>query len=143
MKELLFFLILIIFQEVLYSQKLISIRGKITDKQTAQVLPGATVTIKGSSISTVADDDGQFSFYKMDAGEIILVISYVGYETLELREIVPGNSNSIHVALSLDDRAGNEVVVAASKRAERITRAPASIQVIGLKDLQQFAGSNF
>ena len=37
---------------------------------------------------------------------------------------------------------GNAVVVSASKRPEKITNAPASIQVIGKKELEQFTGSN-
>ena len=56
--------------------------------------------------------------------------------------ITADNTGIINIALDLEDRVANDVVVAASKRAEKITNAPASIQVIGIKDLQQFPGSN-
>ena len=54
--------------------------------------------------------------------------------------MVPGNVKLVKSALNLVVRAGNEV--AASKRAEKITNAPASIYVIGKKELGQFSGSN-
>ncbi len=143
MRKLSLILLLIVFNEVLYSQITGSLSGKITDKQTAQALPNATVTIKGSLTSVVANSQGYFRFPKINAGKVIVIISYVGYETIEKPVIVTAdNPNIINAALDSDDRVGNEVVVAASKRAEKITNAPASVQVIGIKDLQQFSGSN-
>ncbi|MEJ7675196.1 MAG: TonB-dependent receptor plug domain-containing protein [Chitinophagaceae bacterium] len=71
------------------------------------------------------------------------MISYVGYETYELTaDVTNDNTTTVNAALSLDNKVGNEIVVSASKHPEKITNAPASIQVIGIKEIEQFAGSN-
>ncbi len=143
MKKNILSVVLIFFTQLSFSQSTGSISGKITNKQTNEALLGATVTIKGSLISAITNNEGYFIFQKVNTGKIILVISYVGYETIELTaDVTTGNTTPINAALSLDSKVGNEIVVSASKRPEKITNAPASIQVIGVKDLEQFSGSN-
>jgi len=119
------------------------IKGRITDLQTSNALPGATVTIKGGSASVSANHEGYFILSKLHAGNIILVISYVGYENLELAVTVKDNATTVaDAALTLVYKPGNEIVISASKRPEKLTNAPASIHVIGKKELEQFSGSN-
>ena len=143
MRKISLLILLSILQTVLFSQTTGSISGKITDKQTNEALLGATVTTKGSLISAITNNEGYFIFQKVNTGKIILVISYVGYETIELiAEVSNGNTTTVNAALSLDSKVGNEIVVSATKRSEKITNAPASIHVIGVKDMEQFAGSN-
>ena len=143
MKKLILPLLFSIIPSIVFSQNTGSISGKITDKQTSEALPGATVTIKGTQTSTVTNNEGYFRFQKVNAGKIILVISFVGYETIELTaDVSNGIAINVNAALLLDTKVGSELVVSASKRPEKITNAPASIQVIGIKDLNQFAGSN-
>lgn len=143
MRKLILPLLLCIFPTVLFSQKTGSINGRITDKQTNEALPGATVAIKGSLTSAVTNNEGFFIFQKINAGKIILVISYVGYESIETAATVTNdNTTTVNAAMLLDNKIGNEIVVSASKRPEKITEAPASIQVINKKDLEQFSGSN-
>jgi len=120
-----------------------SVTGKITDKQTNENLPGATVLIKGTSTSVITDNEGNFIFKKVSSGKIILVISYVGYKTTEIStEVTSGSMAIANTELTPEDRIGNEVVISVSRRREKITNAPASIQVIGEKDINHFAGSN-
>lgn len=119
------------------------IKGRITDNKTGEGLAGATVTVKENKLSTVTDEQGYYLLQKLNEANYTLVISYVGYKTMELDvSFSEGSIVTSNTALSIDDRPGNEIVVTASKHPEKITNAPASIQVIGTKDLQQFAGSN-
>ena len=142
MKKMILPLLLLAFSFDCFSQNNSSVTGIVTDMQTNEALPGATVTIKSTSVSVVTDNKGKFLLQKIGTGEIILVISYIGYETREMPIKVSEGTNIASVSLSIDERSGNAVVVSASKRLEKITNAPASIQVIGTKDLTQFAGSN-
>ena len=136
-------ILLCIFQTSLFSQSTGSISGRITDKLNNEALAGATITVKGSLATAITDQKGDFILSRINPGRIILVISYVGYRTVELPVLLVSGSNAIaDVKLSLDNIVGNEIVVSVSKRPETITQAPASIQVIGVKDLDQFAGSN-
>ena len=119
-----------------------SVHCKVTDKQTNEPLPGATVVIKGFS-SSITNSGGFYTVKNVNTDQINLIISYIGYENWELTLLVEeGGISNGDAALNLVDRIGNAVVVSASKRAEKITNAPASIRVIGKKELDEFAGSN-
>ncbi|HEX6848183.1 MAG TPA: TonB-dependent receptor [Chitinophagaceae bacterium] len=120
-----------------------SVTGRVTDKQTNEGLPGATVSIRGTSSSTLTNNDGNFILQNLQAGKIILEITFIGYEAVEIAvTLTDGETAKVETSLSTDERIGNVVVISASKRREKITNAPASIQVVGTRDLNQFAGSN-
>src|SRR3982751_3408782 len=60
---------------------------KITDKVTGtdgKPFSGATVAIKGTNVATTTADDGSFSISVPNANAT-LVVSYVGYESQEVR----------------------------------------------------------
>ena len=140
-KSTLFFLMLTVYAR-LFSQTGM-INGKVTDRQTNEPLPGATVIIIGKAGSTKTDNLGNFKFFNLTTGKLSIIISHVGYYDLEMQiNVTDGDTTEVDAGLSLDDQIGNAVVVSASKRPEKIINAPASIQVIGMKDLNQFAGSN-
>ncbi|CAN5271057.1 DUF4139 domain-containing protein [soil metagenome] len=69
-------------------------------------LPGATVKIKGTSIGTVTDVNGNYSL-QMPAGNQTLVFSFIGYETQER----PVTSGLMNVGLVPAKQSLNEVVV--------------------------------
>jgi TonB-linked SusC/RagA family outer membrane protein len=71
-------------------------------------LPGATVQVKGSeSIGSITDFDGKFTI-ALKAGETKIIISYVGFESIEVD--VSSQSN-ISVSLQQDVSELEEVVV--------------------------------
>jgi hypothetical protein len=93
MKKLILLLLLLsIGQSVLFCQNTVTITGKITDKLMNEALPGASVTIKGSPVSVAADNDGRFSLQTKTVEKIILVISHIGYETVEFPVTVAGET---------------------------------------------------
>ncbi len=128
---------------LLFSQSPAAISGAITDKHSNEVLAGATIRIKGEQTTTTTDNNGKFSIANPSKKLTTLIVSYVGYVTAVLPISMDEQGSAVtQVSLTKDDRIGSEVVVSASKRPEKITDAPASIQVIGLKELEQFSGSN-
>lgn len=56
------------------------ISGKITDATTGAPLPLVSVYLKGSSVGTLSNDEGEF-FIEVNNQSLILVFSYTGYET--------------------------------------------------------------
>ena len=143
MKKTLLPLLLAIFSNLSFSQNSGSVSGMVTDKQTNEALSGATVSIKGTARSAVTNNEGNFIINQLNPGKVILMITFIGYETVELPVIiVAGGITTANASLIIDERIGNAVVVSALKRPEKITDAPASIQVISKKELGQFTGSN-
>ena len=143
MKRLATILILNLFYVGLFSQKTNSVSGKVTDKESGIALPGATVSVKYSRNSVVTDNQGMYTLQNLQGNKVTLLISYVGYETRELPVTITETSVTIaDINLTASFRTGDDIVISASKRPEKIVNAPASIQVIGKKELEQFTGSN-
>lgn len=71
-----------------------TVMGTITDAA-GEPLIGANIIVKGTSVGTVTDLDGQYSV-EVPAGSDMLVISYTGYTS---QEITLGASNVVNVTL--------------------------------------------
>lgn len=83
-----------------------SISGKVTDNS-GQPLPGVTVLIKGTTVATTTNDEGNFSL-SAPQSEGTLVFSFIGFATQE----VPINGRAtINVTLAASNQQIEEVVV--------------------------------
>jgi iron complex outermembrane receptor protein len=67
------------------------IKGVVADDK-GKLVAGATVELSGNNISTTTTTDarGEFSFNRLKAGDYVLRISFVGFETLE-QAVTPGS----------------------------------------------------
>ncbi|WP_416441389.1 TonB-dependent receptor [Phnomibacter sp. MR] len=113
-------------------------KGKVTDKKSGQPLSGATVSLKGTTNAVATDANGEFILITEKSGTHTLVASYIGYADLS----VTGDATYIRFELSESTGMGDEVVVTASRRPQKITEAPASVSVITAKDFEQSASFN-
>src|SRR5690606_33771357 len=82
------------------------VTGTIADKE-GNPLPGATITLKGTAITTQADSKGQFAI-SVTQESSVLVVTMVGYESREVT-VKPGASVNIVLEESLSRL--DEVVV--------------------------------
>jgi len=83
MRNILPILILILFQNVLYSQNKYEITGQVKDKITNENMPFCNITIlKEKKVYTggISDNDG-FFYFNVDSGKYKIVISYISYQT--------------------------------------------------------------
>lgn len=83
----------------------IVITGTVTDNKN-EPLPGATISLRGTSVGTVTDIDGKFSLTVPEGAS--LVISYIGFDT---QTIPIGSQTNITVVLIEDAASMEEVVV--------------------------------
>lgn len=63
--------------------KNIDVKGKVVD-ETGQPMPGVSIKVKGGSNGSVTDPNGLFTLKNIDE-DAILIVSYVGYDTQELK----------------------------------------------------------
>lgn len=100
------------------------LRGKVLNEQN-QPVAGASVFIKGTTLKTVADENGNFSFNRIPA-DAVLVLTAIGFER---KEISVGNNSFIQVALLEVKNDLEEVVVVAygTSKKEAITGAVATV----------------
>ncbi|MBT1711406.1 TonB-dependent receptor [Fulvivirgaceae bacterium PWU5] len=84
-----------------------TVTGHVTSQDDNQPFPGASVVVKGTTVGTVTDTNGNYSI-EVNSDEAILVISAIGYAT---QEVVAGKHSTIDVALITDLTSLSEVVV--------------------------------
>lgn len=103
----------------------ITIKGKVTDEQ-GLPLPGATVLVKNSKIATNTDFDGNFEI-KIAEDESVLVISYVGYIT---QEVKVSKSDNLKIILRQEANKLEDVVVIGygSQKKADLTSAVATVK---------------
>ncbi|HZY37267.1 MAG TPA: DUF4139 domain-containing protein [Mucilaginibacter sp.] len=82
------------------------VTGKVTGADDKLPVIGASIRIKGTSIGAVSDVNGNYSL-QMPSGSQTLVVSYIGYVTLEK----PVSSSVLDIALTPSASTLNEVVV--------------------------------
>lgn len=87
--------------------QMITVKGRVVDANDGTALPGVNILVKGTSIGSVSNADGQFSI-SVPSLESVLVVSFVGYKTLEVP--VQGRE-SLTITLEADVIALGEVVV--------------------------------
>jgi TonB-linked SusC/RagA family outer membrane protein len=88
-------------------QKSIKITGTVSDASNGDLLPGATVTIKRTTIGTITDTEGKYAIVATD-DNAVLVVSFIGYKSLE---VPMKGKTTINIKLSPDVKEIEDVVV--------------------------------
>ena len=84
-----------------------TVKGKITD-ESGKPLSGATVTIRGTNVSALTDENGNFQINTGNVLKPVFSISFIGYESLDYS--YKGNSG-FTVQLHQDARTLGDVIV--------------------------------
>ena len=119
-----------------------TVTGTVTDANTGEALIGANVLLEGSSSGTVTGMEGEFSL-QVPAGQQTFSVSYVGYRS-QSRSVDIQSGSRMAFNFSLEPAAellSEEVVVSASRRPEKLTESPATIETIFAREIQQYAGN--
>ncbi len=110
----------------------LTLSGRVT-AQDGSGVPGASVSLKGTTLGTATDGEGKFALTVPD-GSGTLVISSIGYVT---EEIPINNRSTIDVTLVTDIKSLSEVVVVGygSQQRKDLTGAISSVSAQELKSV--------
>ncbi len=102
-----------------------TITGQVTDLSSDETLPGVNILVKGTTIGTVTDVEGNYRLTVSDDAEI-LVFSSVGFTS---EEVPINNQSTINLELSPDIQALQEIVVVGygEQKKENLTGAVSTI----------------
>ncbi|MCE5206305.1 MAG: TonB-dependent receptor [Porphyromonadaceae bacterium] len=101
------FLSLLLYSVMLFAQQQINVTGKVTEGVTGDPAIGVSVLVKGTTLGTVTDIDGNYSLSNL-SNNATLVFSYIGMVTVE----EPLNGRTVvNVIMTEDVHALEEVVV--------------------------------
>jgi len=101
---------------------------------------GAVVTVKGTTITALTNEDGVFSI-EVPSGRVVLVVATLGYRTGEV-DIVPGQS-AVEIRLDPDPLRLEELVVVG--RATEISRRnlPNAVATISAEEIERTPTESF
>ncbi len=118
-----------------------AVKGTVTDAETGEPLVGANVFIDGTTVGTATDLDGAY-YLNVRPGEYTLSVTYVSYQAISAEVTVEeGAEASQDFALELVGVMGDEIIVSGSRRPEKLTESPATIETIFAQEIQQYAGN--
>jgi iron complex outermembrane receptor protein len=120
-----------------------SIQGFSTDSESKEPLIGANIMLDGTSLDTASDENGYYIIKNIPIGTYTLRAMFIGYETLEKEIWVEGSHKyTIDIKLRPSAIELQETRVTAEKRKEKITEAPASIEIISSREIKRETTTN-
>lgn len=111
------------------------VKGTVVDTQGEPII-GASVTIKGGTVGTITDIDGNFSLTVPTGSQI--VVSFIGYTR---QFVTPKQGETLKVVLKEDNKVLDEVVVVGygTQKAKNVT---GSITTVSSKEFEELPVSN-
>ncbi|MGV3600421.1 MAG: carboxypeptidase-like regulatory domain-containing protein, partial [Dyadobacter fermentans] len=85
----------------------ITIKGRVTDSESKEPLPGVNILVKGTQTGTSTDAGGNYSL-AVENANTVLIYSFVGYEP---QEVQVGARTEINISLKTDQKSLEEVLV--------------------------------
>ncbi|GGB17077.1 SusC/RagA family TonB-linked outer membrane protein [Puia dinghuensis] len=135
MRRLLFVAVAILFAWMQgMAQQAITVTGKVTDEKGASIA-GATITEKGSRNATSTNADGTWSLQVRPKTK--LIISYVGYESIETEA-----RSGLTISLTPDVKSLSDVVVTGVGVATNRKKVPIDVASVSSKDFAPSATAN-
>ena len=124
------------FATVLQKKESFTIKGIIMDRDSKETLAGVPIGIKEiPSKATSSDVSGSYSI-TLQSGKYTLLVSYVGYETQEIKITVDKNLEK-NISLSSSSVNLNEVVVSSRKADENVTAVQTGVERIDIQEINK------
>jgi hypothetical protein len=111
-----------------------TIRGTVTDAQSGEPVEFPQVAVRGMAIGTVGSQNGTFALENVPAGDVMLVVQRIGYQSLEVA--VPAGQNTVTVNLEIDYLRVEELVVTGRATETRRVNAPNPVESIQGEELE-------
>lgn len=118
-----------------------AISGQVRDLISGEPLIAANVVIKGSSTGVTTDEAGRYQL-STAPGKITLIATYAGYEKIEVALTLNAGQTLVQdfdlsPGLTIDE----EIVVSGSRRSEKLTESPATIETIFAGEIASYSGN--
>ncbi|NIQ58654.1 MAG: hypothetical protein GWN71_36440, partial [Gammaproteobacteria bacterium] len=121
-----------------------TITGTVTGSD-GEYVSGARVAVVGLSLGGLTSTEGMFMIRGVPAGNQTLQVTHLGYgeRTVENVAVTAGQTTEVEIVMETSAIDVGGVVVTASRRAERVTEAPATIARISEPEIQLSVGNSF
>jgi hypothetical protein len=139
--KIVFFSFFLCFPMVLSAQTG-SIKGRVFNIKNNDPLPFTNIIISGTTIGSVSDLDGNFTFKGLNPGYVKLEASAIGFDKILTEEILVTNAKTASLDIALKEVAvqlsGVEITASVFKRVEE---SPVSLKSLGIAQIEKSPGS--
>jgi len=116
------------------------IKGRVIDVSTGEPIYGANVSLLANAIkvgATESDINGRYAFEALSPGTYVVSVRFIGYASVKVdAHVVGGDSKTrVDIDLGMADLIGDEIVVSASRRPERLIDASATISKVSREQI--------
>lgn len=122
-----------------------TLRGKVLDQQSKNGIAGVTISITGTSLSTVSDASGSFVLTLVPLGRVEVSASHISYEPAVFRNILMEAGKETLITIELLESLGviQDSVVVVAKKEKLAARQMATLSAFefNAEDTRRFAGS--
>ena len=139
MKKIMLLIAIVLFigGQLVYAQTK-SISGVVVTSEDGSSVPGASVSVEGTTLGTVTNIDGKFSFNVPEDAKK-LVVSFVGMKTIKLPI---GDQTTFNITLDPDVFGLDEVIVAGVASGTPRKKLTISVARVNEEDLKQVPASS-
>lgn len=120
-----------------------SIKGRVFNLKNNDPLPFTNIIISGTTIGSVSDLDGIFTFTGLNTGYVKLEASAIGFDKIITEEILVTNAKTASLDIPMKEVAveitGVEITASVFKRVEE---SPVSLKSLGIAQIEKSPGSN-
>ncbi|MCB0430114.1 MAG: TonB-dependent receptor [Flavobacteriales bacterium] len=124
-----------------------TIRGRVTDMDTRSPLPGAAILLLDSDPvrGTTADSAGYFHLDQVPVGRVGIQVSYIGYKTATLQNMVLTSGKQMVLDVKLEEWViqGEEVVIEAERNKQIALNEMATVSArqFSVEETNRYAGT--
>jgi outer membrane receptor for ferrienterochelin and colicins len=110
------------------------VTGHVLNKATKEYIPFINISLKGTTLGTVTDATGHYFLKNLPTGKFIMVVSGVGYKTIEKEiDLTSVKSLDMNFEMEEDQIMLESVVVSANRNETNRREAPAIVNIISPK----------
>lgn len=115
-----------------------TVEGRVTAAESAQPVPGASVTIAGTSLGTTTDRAGRYRLSRLVPGTYRVLVSALGRAAGEQAvSVQPGGAARADFALPAGSVLLPGLVVSATRASEQAQRVTATVNVLGSEAIRK------
>jgi len=123
------------------------IRGKVVDKQTQSVLPGANIILLETNppVGTTANSEGEFRLENVPLGRQGIAVSFIGYHSQVIKNLIINSAHETVLFIELEEKVQttDEVTIVGNSRKDLAMNKMASVsaRTFTVEEASRYAGS--
>ncbi|HHU58100.1 MAG TPA: TonB-dependent receptor [Bacteroidales bacterium] len=138
----------LLFPEIIFAQNTEqltqTIRGRITDKASGELLAFVNVGIMNTQMGSTTDENGQFVLKNVPIGRHTIYVSSIGYETAIIKEVLVGSAKEVYLQITLKEKVTeleSVLIKPKTNKTESLNKmAILGAQMFSVEEASRFAG---